>query len=115
MDLHKNYTIPRNNRELQHELSDLMSMGDYTIPRNNRELQPRTLKKQRRKDYTIPRNNRELQPPAGYFHTLSNYTIPRNNRELYWNHYPYPKIKKYRCLELYKLYNTLFYPTIPAV
>ena len=22
----------------------------------------------------------------------------------YWKYYPYPKIKKYRCLELYKLY-----------
>ena len=35
------YTIPRNNRELQHCLLHPSKAANYTIPRNNRELQPR--------------------------------------------------------------------------
>ena len=35
----KDYTIPRNNRELQRILQHFNSYGNYTIPRNNRELQ----------------------------------------------------------------------------
>ena len=34
------YTIPRNNRELQRLSKSLKDLIDYTIPRNNRELQP---------------------------------------------------------------------------
>ena len=34
---------------------------NYTIPRNNRELQPLFLSMTKRSYYTIPRNNRELQ------------------------------------------------------
>ena len=33
------YTIPRNNRELQHIIEIFIRRLDYTIPRNNRELQ----------------------------------------------------------------------------
>ena len=33
------YTIPRNNRELQHEQYIDRAGKHYTIPRNNRELQ----------------------------------------------------------------------------
>ena len=55
---------------------------DYTIPRNNRELQlnEHTLKVEGY--YTIPRNNRELQQTPPYAVCTFNYTIPRNNREL---------------------------------
>ena len=35
------YTIPRNNRELQHGKVLQESQQNYTIPRNNRELQQR--------------------------------------------------------------------------
>ena len=33
------YTIPRNNRELQHGINITNYEKHYTIPRNNRELQ----------------------------------------------------------------------------
>ena len=33
------YTIPRNNRELQHIEAGMINKMYYTIPRNNRELQ----------------------------------------------------------------------------
>ena len=55
------YTIPRNNRELQHELSLADQRMDYTIPRNNRELQHEVRFACSCPYYTIPRNNRELQ------------------------------------------------------
>ena len=35
-----NYTIPRNNRELQPNIYFIVWNSYYTIPRNNRELQP---------------------------------------------------------------------------
>ena len=47
---------------------------DYTIPRNNRELQHRFLKPIIYQDYTIPRNNRELQRYATQY--CSSYIIP---------------------------------------
>ncbi len=55
------YTIPRNNRELQHSYKFFIGKHYYTIPRNNRELQ--LFNKPVSSDfyYTIPRNNRELQ------------------------------------------------------
>ena len=59
---HQDYTIPRNNRELQQYNSVTEKELDYTIPRNNRELQPEVTDDQNPEDYTIPRNNRELQP-----------------------------------------------------
>ena len=37
-------------------------MINYTIPRNNRELQPGQIARMNHLNYTIPRNNRELQP-----------------------------------------------------
>ena len=55
------YTIPRNNRELQHHRRNDISERNYTIPRNNRELQPVLKKHHICNYYTIPRNNRELQ------------------------------------------------------
>ena len=55
------YTIPRNNRELQHLRFIYCFPLDYTIPRNNRELQLSQGTGRRKGYYTIPRNNRELQ------------------------------------------------------
>ena len=55
------YTIPRNNRELQHRKPLTIQQPNYTIPRNNRELQHGFTKIKKLKNYTIPRNNRELQ------------------------------------------------------
>ena len=55
------YTIPRNNRELQHDGTIKETDIHYTIPRNNRELQPLRHTKLVDAYYTIPRNNRELQ------------------------------------------------------
>ena len=56
------YTIPRNNRELQHVIICILDTKNYTIPRNNRELQQVEINNAVVLDYTIPRNNRELQP-----------------------------------------------------
>ena len=55
------YTIPRNNRELQHAKLWRFETVYYTIPRNNRELQLLLPGQYREHYYTIPRNNRELQ------------------------------------------------------
>ena len=57
-----NYTIPRNNRELQRGVLTAKDTSYYTIPRNNRELQHKLANAIEHYDYTIPRNNRELQP-----------------------------------------------------
>ncbi len=57
-----NYTIPRNNRELQQSPPKIQIHINYTIPRNNRELQQGGPDAKEALDYTIPRNNRELQP-----------------------------------------------------
>ena len=35
-----NYTIPSDNRELQPEYDEYLTMKNYTIPSDNRELQP---------------------------------------------------------------------------
>ena len=57
-----NYTIPRNNRELQQLFQYFLTFLYYTIPRNNRELQLCHFNYLLAVNYTIPRNNRELQP-----------------------------------------------------
>ena len=62
-----NYTIPRNNRELQRKKLVNRSNANYTIPRNNRELQLFRLPARSAENYTIPRNNRELQRLASSF------------------------------------------------
>ena len=57
-----NYTLERDNRELQLSSSNIAAKVDYTLERDNRELQrlhrilPGLL------DYTLERDNRELQP-----------------------------------------------------
>ena len=56
------YTIPSDNRELQHHYLDQKAKENYTIPSDNRELQRRSGRKPNNTDYTIPSDNRELQP-----------------------------------------------------
>ena len=74
-------------RETPHNHKDYagLLLSYYTIPRNNRELQHLPLLRKALRDYTIPRNNRELQRLQGPLKPLLNYTIPRNNRELQHN------------------------------
>ena len=93
------YTIPRNNRELQHRLHEVVLDVYYTIPRNNRELQLSLLADVASIYYTIPRNNRELQRAGELACGQEHYTIPRNNRELQplervsasWSYYTIPR------------------------
>ena len=55
------YTIPSDNRELQHQKVQVRMLLNYTIPSDNRELQPDEGIFMRGLDYTIPSDNRELQ------------------------------------------------------
>ena len=55
------YTIPSDNRELQHIFESAHLCYNYTIPSDNRELQPLPLLVYVCFYYTIPSDNRELQ------------------------------------------------------
>ena len=55
------YTIPSDNRELQHDETARGIGANYTIPSDNRELQPAPLFHFMILYYTIPSDNRELQ------------------------------------------------------
>ena len=71
-------------RETPHNHKDYagLLLSYYTIPRNNRELQHAIICTLDTKNYTIPRNNRELQQYSPWVCITPYYTIPRNNREL---------------------------------
>ena len=55
------YTIPSDNRELQHDETARGIGANYTIPSDNRELQRIGARGGGSSDYTIPSDNRELQ------------------------------------------------------
>ena len=57
-----NYTLERDNRELQQKMKALVDCGNYTLERDNRELQPCITLFLLNRDYTLERDNRELQP-----------------------------------------------------
>ena len=76
------YTIPKINRELQHNDANRQYFFYYTIPKINRELQPTKAISCCFYYYTIPKINRELQPFFTGLLEVSNYTIPKINREL---------------------------------
>ena len=56
------YTLERDNRELQPLPSGDRAYNDYTLERDNRELQLRFPSWVCTCDYTLERDNRELQP-----------------------------------------------------
>ncbi len=55
------YTIPSDNRELQHAVAQQVLRLYYTIPSDNRELQQLCNATGYAVHYTIPSDNRELQ------------------------------------------------------
>ena len=57
-------------------------MSDYTIPSDNRELQHHCIHMFNCLNYTIPSDNRELQHSRNVMTESQNYTIPSDNREL---------------------------------
>ena len=65
-----NYTIPSDNRELQHTPVAGLCTLHYTIPSDNRELQREYASICDALDYTIPSDNRELQRICIGYHIL---------------------------------------------
>ena len=57
----QHYTIPSDNRELQHGAETEFTFSNYTIPSDNRELQQIMIQFLIIANYTIPSDNRELQ------------------------------------------------------
>ncbi len=80
------YTIPSDNRELQHDETARGIGANYTIPSDNRELQRIGARGGGSSDYTIPSDNRELQPAPLFHFMILYYTIPSDNRELQRRH-----------------------------
>ena len=57
----RNYTLERDNRELQRFSEQVKRIRHYTLERDNRELQPNAKERNGVKHYTLERDNRELQ------------------------------------------------------
>ena len=93
-----------------HSCQCCSSGNDYTIPRNNRELQHLYQCRNLGPHYTIPRNNRELQHAPKLTLFCPNYTIPRNNRELQRGLCGSPMIGIIPYQEIIGNYSPVFHP-----
>ena len=89
------YTIPSDNRELQHFCALYLFIVYYTIPSDNRELQPALLTTPQTLNYTIPSDNRELQQEDTRVEDTQDYTIPSDNRELQRSNHKAPANENY--------------------
>ena len=59
-----------------------IDIENYTLERDNRELQPLSFVEYIPPDYTLERDNRELQLNSSAKYTMLYYTLERDNREL---------------------------------